>query len=133
MKFSVILFPLFLTSAAMAQEQREDWGKHYYTQYCATCHGDEAKGDGDLTELLIVKVPDLTTLSQRNDGKFPLLRVIHIIDGRSGLRAHKEPMPVYGALFREELQPSSGMMGGAEPQIRGRVLTIAEYLQSIQQ
>lgn len=117
MRFAILLFPMFFSSAAIAQV--EDWGQHFYTQYCATCHGDEAKGDGDLAELLIIKVPDLTTLSQRNNGEFPLLRVIHIIDGRSGLRAHKEPMPVYGALFRQELQPSSAMMGGAEPQVRG--------------
>ena len=131
MKLAYFLAPLFLATAAPAQEV--NWGEHYYTQYCATCHGAGAKGDGPLTELLTVVVPDLTGLSAANDGEFPLLRVIHIIDGRSGLRAHEGPMPVYGAEFRSELQPELGISGAVEPLIRGRVLSIAEYVASLQE
>lgn len=129
MKKFLLLFPFLFAGPALAQN---DWGQHYYSQHCATCHGDDAKGGGDLAALLTVEVPDLTTLSQKNDGEYPMLRVIQIIDGRSGVRAHEKPMPVYGALFREEIQPL-GITGAAEPLIRGRVLSIAEYLQSIQQ
>lgn len=131
MKIATLIIPLFFANAAFAQE--ENWGQHYYTQSCAECHGDLAKGGGPLAKLLTVEVPGLTTLAKDNDGEFPLLRVIHVIDGRSGLRAHGAPMPAYGNLFRRELESPMSMMGGAEPLIRGRVLSIAEYLISIQE
>jgi mono/diheme cytochrome c family protein len=35
-------------------------GKHLFDQYCATCHGDEGKGDGQNASNLNPQVPDLT-------------------------------------------------------------------------
>ena len=131
MKKFFLMMPFIPGSAAMAQEH--DWGARFYAENCAGCHGETAKGDGVLADYLTVDVPDLTSLSAANDGVFPMLRVIQIIDGRSGLRTHEKPMPLYGAIFREDLQPPMGMPGASEPLVRGRVLSIAEYLQSIQE
>ncbi len=36
-------------------------GKHLFDQYCATCHGDGGKGDGQNASNLNPPVPDLTT------------------------------------------------------------------------
>lgn len=36
-------------------------GKHLFEQYCATCHGDEGKGDGQNASNLNPPAPDLTT------------------------------------------------------------------------
>lgn len=130
MKRLAFLLPLILAAPAFAQER--SWGEAYYSESCASCHGSLGMGAGELADLLTVDVPDLTRLSARNDGTFPMLYVIQVIDGRSGMRAHINPMPPYGAMFREELQPPMGMPGAAEPMIRGRVLMIAEYLESIQ-
>ena len=105
-------------------------GKAAFTQYCATCHGVDAQGAGDLTEIMTVKVPDLTQLAVNNDGKFPMLEVIHVIDGRTGLRGHGGPMPTYGALFDEEAS-GSGAFGGVL-YTRGKILSIAYYLESLQ-
>ena len=107
-----------------------DLGKAAFTQYCATCHGVDAQGAGDLTEIMTVKVPDLTQLAASNDGKFPMLEVIHVIDGRTGLRGHGGPMPTYGALFDEEAS-DSGAFGGVL-YTRGKILSIAYYLESLQ-
>jgi mono/diheme cytochrome c family protein len=109
----------------------EEVGKDSYDQYCATCHGESAMGDGPLGELMTVAIPDLTTLAQRNDGAFPMLKIIHTIDGRVGLRGHGGPMPVYGAIFKD----AAGDAGeyGAEIATRGQVLSIAYYLESLQQ
>lgn len=131
MKKLSLLLPFLFATSALAQDT--NWGERFYVQHCATCHGVDAQGGGDLTELLTIPVPDLTTLSAGNDGEFPMLHVIQVIDGRSGLRAHEEPMPRYGALFSEDLAPPLGMAGAAEPLVRGRVLSIAEYIHSIQQ
>jgi len=127
-----ILSSLCLGAAAGAQETEHELGKEMFLQYCSTCHGAEARGDGPLTMDLTVKVADLTKISARNDGEFPMLQVIQTIDGRSGVRGHGGPMPVYGGLFREELTPLVGRLG-VEAIIRGRTLALAEYLLSLQE
>lgn len=78
-----------------------------------------------------VDVPSLTDLAARNDGVFPMLEVIQTIDGRQGTRGHGGPMPVWGQRFQKGLQ-NPGPYGGEEA-IRGRVLSLAYYLESIQQ
>ncbi|HSG57438.1 MAG TPA: c-type cytochrome, partial [Paracoccaceae bacterium] len=68
--------------AGFAQAEDMDPGQATYTQYCAGCHGMAGKADGPMAEQLTVKVADLTQLTKNNDGVFPMLDVIHIIDGR---------------------------------------------------
>jgi hypothetical protein len=109
----------------------DEAGQVAYEQYCATCHGPGGKGDGKLTEILSVPVPDLTQLSANNDGVFPMLYVIQTIDGRTGVRGHDLPMPVYGALFKERMSEIGPY--AAEIALRGEILSIAYYLESIQQ
>ena len=127
------LFCLGTTLSAEDAGEDQDYGEFFYQQRCSTCHGMSGKGDGPMTEILSVTVPDLTGLSAANDGEFPMLEVIRIIDGRSGLRGHDVPMPVYGALSRGELHPAYGQFGLAEGLIRGRTLAIAEYVESLQE
>ncbi|MDX5358293.1 MAG: cytochrome c [Rhodobacterales bacterium] len=121
---------LFLAMPAAAQAP--DVGKRLYEESCAGCHGASGKGGGEIAGLLSVQTPDLTGLASRNDGTFPMLQVIHIIDGRTGLRAHGGPMPVFGSLYS-----SSSMAGpdsyGAVVEVHGRILALAKYLESIQQ
>ena len=111
----------------------EDTGKEEYTNYCASCHGQSAAGDGPLAELLTVQVPSLTGLKAANDGAFPMLNVIHTIDGRQATRGHGQPMPVWGKSF--EIQADADGLGayGGETVVRGRILSIAYYLESIQE
>lgn len=80
---------------------------------------------------MTVEPPDLTTLSADNGGSFPMLDVIHVIDGRTELRAHGGPMPIWGAIFKRQAL-MEGAMGAAEAEARGRILSIAYYLESIQ-
>ena len=106
-------------------------GKSQYMNACASCHGESGKGDGHLAGFLSVDLPDLTMLAQRNDGMFPMLNVIHIIDGRSGMRGHGGDMPVWGDRFSMKIENPGPY--GAEVIIRGRTLSLAYYLESIQQ
>lgn len=119
-----------LLAGSMALAQDADIGAATYAQYCATCHGMDATGGGPLTEIMTTSVPDLTGLAAANDGAFPMLDVIHIIDGRTGLRSHGGPMPVYGALFDDEAH--SGTDYGDVLYTRGKVLSVAYYLESLQ-
>ena len=118
-------------AAGMAMAQDSEHGQEYYAQYCATCHGVDGKGEGPLTQLMTTVVPDLTKLAEMNDGEFPMLQVIHVIDGRTGLRAHGGPMPVYGAIFKAESGDDSTYANVLYS--RGKVLSIAYYLEQIQE
>ena len=125
----VLAGALFVATGALAQDAEH--GAEYYAQYCATCHGMSGTGDGPLTEMMTTAVPDLTKMAANNDGEFPMLKVIHIIDGRTGVRAHGGPMPVYGALFKKESGSESPYADVLYS--RGKVLSIAYYLEQIQE
>lgn len=118
-----------VATASIGFAQDAEPGQMAFEQYCATCHGMDGAGAGPLTELLTAAVPDLTGLSARNDGVFPMLEVLHIIDGRTGLRGHGGPMPVYGAVFDENA--NAGPYGGPI-YTRGRILSLAYYLETLQ-
>ncbi|WP_071673536.1 c-type cytochrome [Nioella nitratireducens] len=61
---------------------------------CQQCHGGTHNGR---------MLADLTRLSAVNGGTFPMQRVIEIIDGRQGVRAHGSPMPVWGDRYSQDL------------------------------
>jgi mono/diheme cytochrome c family protein len=50
-------------------------GKRLFAQYCATCHGDEGKGDGQNASNLNPPPPDLTSSKNVRDATY-LRRVI---------------------------------------------------------
>lgn len=106
-------------------------GANEYAWACASCHGLSGRGDGPLAEYMTVAVPDVTGIAARNNGVFPMLDVIQIIDGRTGVRAHGGPMPVWGDRFAADVPATAGDYA-AEIAVRGRVLALAMYLQAIQ-
>ncbi len=81
--------------------------------------------------MLNVRVPDLAGISARNDGVFPFVNVFQIIDGRAQIKAHGDPMPLFGARYKREVGDTMGPFG-SEVEVRARVLELALYLQSIQ-
>ncbi|HKL46660.1 MAG TPA: cytochrome c [Roseovarius sp.] len=111
--------------------QAEELGKAEYMNACASCHGENGTGDGPLAELMTVPVPSLTGLSAANEGQYPMLKVIHTIDGRQGTRGHGYPMPVWGSRFEADLEDSGPY--GAEVIVRGRILSIAYYIETLQE
>ncbi|MFZ3581001.1 c-type cytochrome [Loktanella sp. DJP18] len=94
------LLPAFLICLALpVAAQDADAGKALFQTHCATCHGVAASGDGPMANMLLVRPPDLTTLTQRYGGTFPIARIVMRIDGRDPLTSHGSPMPVYGDFF----------------------------------
>ena len=108
----------------------DETGAGLYAEWCAACHGASGMGDGDMAGVMTIPAPNLTLLSQGNDGVFPMLDVIHSIDGRTGLRAHGGAMPLFGSVFStsETENPYGSVL-----EARGRVLSLALYLESMQQ
>src|SRR4029079_9168469 len=68
--------------AGAQDEEMAARGKITFRVYCQNCHGEAAKGNGRIAELMKVRPSDLTQLSRKNGGKFPTERVTQIIDGR---------------------------------------------------
>jgi len=130
--FVSVAFVSVLGLGTSAFAEGPDVGKQMYDQFCTACHGATAKGGGEIADLLTVKMPDLTTLAKRHDGKFPMLDVIHIIDGRTGVRAHGGPMPLFGNMFSAH-SADRGESYGSVIETRGRTLSLAMYLESIQE
>ncbi len=75
-------------------------GKQTYKEYCASCHGDDAKGMGPAASALLTPPSDLTTLARRHDDKFPEEYVTEIVRFGKPIRAHGSvDMPVWGPIF----------------------------------
>jgi len=104
-------------------------GRDYYLHYCASCHGFEAKGDGPVAPALAVKPADLTAIAKRRDGEFPMDELSSFIDGRKNLGAHgTREMPVWGEHLGRDFRDDPAR----DQAIRGQILMLLVYLQSIQ-
>ena len=115
-----------------APAQSVEEGRALFARHCATCHGVEAGGGGPMAGVLTIAPPDLTRLSARHEGEFPLLRVIRRIDGRDPLVSHGSPMPVYGDFFEGVFDVPVKTPAG-QPILTSRpVLDLVSYLQSLQ-
>ncbi|WP_102108059.1 c-type cytochrome [Oceaniglobus roseus] len=122
---------LTLAAPGVAPAQEIDPGTELFAYYCAYCHGDDAKGEGILSPFLTIPVPDLTGLSARNGGTFPMLRVVHLLNGTWKDKLHGGPMPDFGPLFDEETQ-GYGDKALSVLDRNGRILTLALYLEGLQ-
>jgi mono/diheme cytochrome c family protein len=134
MRLPALLLALLSPAVALAQEAPRDLvlGAETYAAACAGCHGAEGRGDGPLAGLMTVPVPDLTGLAARAGGDFPWLRVIHTIDGRTGLRGHGGPMPIFGALFTGDTAVADAP-DGSPVMVSARVLALVQYLETLQE
>ena len=124
----LIVFSFSATAFAGQGSTSAASGSGLYVNYCASCHGPKAKGDGEMAAALKKKPADLTTIAQRNGGKFPADVVFRTIDGRNPVLGHGgQGMPVWGnAFLRAD--------GGATAEVaRARIEALVNYLQSIQQ
>lgn len=116
-------------------QETTDIGKFEYDNSCAVCHGVEGKGDGPLAGIIETLIPDLTTLSERNGGVFPLARVYETIDGSAMVGAHgTREMPVWGRRYSiDTAEYYCDFEYDPEPVVRARILAVAEYLHRLQE
>lgn len=103
-------------------------GKASFEAYCVSCHGD-GHGLGQLVSELKTLPADLTELSLRNDGVFPVERVYQAIDGRNAIPEHgTREMPIWGNIWGYD-------DGAPVPQevVDQRINELVEYIRSIQE
>jgi len=102
-------------------------GVSIFRNYCGACHGLDGRGNGPASKALKQEVPDLTRLSQRNNGAFPAIHVRNIITFGTDdlLPAHgSKNMPIWGPIFHEiEFDHDLGHV---------RLDNVTKYIESIQ-
>lgn len=137
--FAILIFASAFVLAASAQNQPSPQIKHVpmkptsaasgvdmYKNYCASCHGAEATGNGPAASALNTPPTDLTTLAKKNGGKYPALKVSAVLRGEEALPAHgSKDMPIWGDLFWT-------MSGGHESEVQQRVTNLNKYVESLQ-
>jgi mono/diheme cytochrome c family protein len=101
-------------------------GSKLYKIYCASCHGEDAKGHGPMAVWLKVPPTDLTRIAARNGGEFPLVQVNRTISGEAAvLSGHgTRAMPIWGPVFSQVNRDQD--LG------RVRIDNLARYLRDIQ-
>lgn len=106
-------------------------GAALYAGNCAVCHGPAGRGDGDLAADLEKRPADLTLISRRNGGAFPMAKVLSQIDGYTRMQNRDQVMPEYGALLDGETVPVTLAEGEVSPVPRP-LAALVTYLESIQ-
>ncbi len=78
-------------------------GPALYRAYCAECHGTDGRGGGPMAKSLKTAPSDLTRITARNSGEFPLVRLEKIISGEEAVAAGHgtREMPVWGPIFSQ--------------------------------
>jgi mono/diheme cytochrome c family protein len=102
-------------------------GKLMFKEYCAACHGADAKGEGPLASFLKMPPANLTTLSKRHGGKFPRDYVSSVLQFGSGPSVHgSSDMPTWGPIF--EYYDKNN-----ERVVQQRIKSLCDYLASLQE
>lgn len=105
-------------------KKEAEMGSKLFMQYCASCHGTDAKGGGPVAASLKTPPSDLTRI-EKVDGKFPTLRIQRVIQGEDVVESHgTREMPVWGSFFRRK---------GGEGFAKLDISNLTSYLESIQQ
>lgn len=138
---SILTVGALTVAAAIANAQPAtqtfDRGKLEYEAHCAVCHGLSGKGDGPLAQQIksATGIPDLTTLSKKNNGVFPFASVYDVIDGTQTVTWHgTRQMPVWGPRYNSEARESFYDDFRSDPEVfvRARILALDEYIYRLQ-
>ncbi|NJD89394.1 MAG: cytochrome C [Betaproteobacteria bacterium] len=123
-----------LASAA----DKPDFGKREFESNCAVCHGKSGKGDGPYAGMIADNQggSDITQLSKKNGGVFPIYKVTQTIDGRFQVKAHgPRDMPIWGddylATARQSAASSESPFD-AEALVTYKIYALAEYVYRLQ-
>ena len=128
MTAAAILLATMLATVVPGGESPEEQGRFLYEVYCLNCHGEKAEGDGPTAAVLKITPANLTEISIRNGGKFPVEQMRQIIDGRDRVRGHgRSQMPIWGLAFQDV-----GTDVDQEAEVRLKIDQLLAYLESIQ-
>lgn len=97
-------------------------GRKLFMKHCASCHGEDAKGQGPVAPTLKTWPTDLTQIPLEN-GKFPAYKIEERIGGEQMSAVHgTREMPVWGSIFRQK----------GEGTMKLDLYNLVKYIESIQ-
>lgn len=126
---------LLATGGAAYAQARTEMGRMEYEANCVACHGQDGKGDGYYGRVINVKVPDITTISKRNGGTFPVEKVMMLIDGREVPPAHGvRQMPIWGIDYSLKAAEIYKNFPTHDPEtyVKVRILALVDYVYMMQ-
>ena len=139
MRYSILIAAMMLFAGAAGAQSRATnsqdslppnfvpSGKEMFKQYCAACHGLDAKGHGPARAALKIPAADLTTLSKRHGGEFPYDLVTNVLRFGPGVAAHgSSDMPTWGGIFQY-------MDNYNQVAVQKRIKNLIDYLISLQE
>lgn len=107
-------------------------GRALFDQYCVSCHGADGTGNGPAASGLAQRPADLTRISERNGGTFPMIRVMSVIDGYTRRGDRTSVMPELGVALQEGPLVMIETSDGASVPTPANLVALAEYLRTIQ-
>ncbi|MFD1341392.1 c-type cytochrome [Litorisediminicola beolgyonensis] len=114
----------------------QEIGRDSFMAHCAVCHGSDGTGHGPMVDLLKSAPSDLTTIAERNGGRFPIQAVYDLIADSGRPPGHgTSEMPIWGSRFNAEVIASEGEYGGTAtgvPTAQARILELVFFLATIQ-
>ena len=117
--FAVILVTAVSLSTGNSPEDIK-LDKSIYDKFCAKCHEPKGKGDGKAAGQLKTIPSDLTKISSKNEGTFPMEEFIATVIGNEEVKAHGSDMPICGDVFSQSDITDEGIQ------------SLAHYIWSIQ-
>lgn len=130
----VIAVGLLVTAAAIiaCAPQHQVSGRALYMEYCASCHGADGRGDPEAAQALGKMPADLTRISARNGGTFPMVRVMSVIDGYTRRGDRSSVMPELGPILQEGPLVMLELDDGTVTPTPANLVALAEYLRGLQ-
>jgi mono/diheme cytochrome c family protein len=133
----------FTANAAHAQDEgvtmgpsgRVISGPLQFREYCASCHGMDATGDGPVAASLKKKPANLTLLSKNNGCVYPAQDVHDFIDGSKTAAGHgTREMPLWGTafMFRTGKQAAMGAAPLSQQEVNAKINRLVKYIETIQ-
>lgn len=105
-------------------------GAEDFTSYCVSCHGPKGLGNGPQAASLPTRPANLTTLSARNGGTFPMTRVMAKIWGYTEKDGHV--MPQFAPLLDNQNMVLFDSGDGISTPTPLRLVQLGQYVQTLQ-
>ncbi|CAN0589075.1 unnamed protein product [Ectocarpus sp. 12 AP-2014] len=133
------LLPLVPMAAAVATlalvactQPSEPQGAVLFAENCTGCHGVSGQGDGPQAAEFDIPVADLTQISARNGGTFPMAEVMSTIDGYTRVQHGDVVMPEFGASLEDGPMVVYDSGDGIPTPTPAALVALAEYVESLQ-
>lgn len=128
MKQLLIIVPFVALASSLGAE---GVGETLFSENCVSCHGIAGQGDGPNAKGLGTAPADLTKISARRGGVWPMLEIMSIIDGYSRNTVPREDMPVFeNFLDNEMVEFDTG--NGVNILVPSKLIEIVNYLETLQ-